>query len=251
MMKFDGRVALVTGSGRGIGAAIAARLAAGGANVVINDIDAANVEARVGELCESGAEVVGHVADVTDKPAVQQMVSEVLRRFGRLDILVNNVGIEHDGLIHKLSEEDWDRVIAVNLKSYFLCTQAAIVPMIERQYGRIINISSRAWLGGFGQSSYSASKGGIISLTRTVAIEHAKHGITANAIAPGLIDTPLFRSFRPDVQKRLLKIQPTGIIGQPEDVAYAVAFFAADEASYITGQTLYVCGGKSVSVASP
>jgi NAD(P)-dependent dehydrogenase (short-subunit alcohol dehydrogenase family) len=249
MMKLKGRVALVTGSGRGIGAAIAARLGDGQAKVVVNDIDTANVEARVADLRDRGVEPMGYVADVTGKPAVQQMVQEVLGRFGRLDILVNNVGIERDALIHKLSEEDWDRVIEVNLKSYFLCTQAAVVPMMEQGYGRIINISSRAWLGGFGQSNYSASKGGIISLTRTLAIELARYGITANAIAPGLIDTPLFRSFRRDVQERLLKMQPTGVIGQPEDVAYAVAFFASDEASYITGQTLYVCGGKSVAVS--
>lgn len=250
MAGLIGRTALVTGSGRGIGRAIALRLAYEGANICVNDLSMPDDVGDLERECKShGVDVSLWEADVSDAEQVSRMVDHILARWGRIDILVNNAGIERDALIHKMSEEDWDTVIRVNLKSCFLCCRAVVPTMLAQSHGRIINISSRAWQGGFGQSSYSASKGGIVSLTRTLALELAAKGITSNCVAPGLIDTPLFRSFREDAKERLIGLQPCGYIGQPEDVAHAVAFFASDESSYITGQTLYVCGGKSLRSA--
>lgn len=245
-MTVKERVALVTGSASGIGKAIAVKLAKQGAKVVINDIQQEKIDETVAEIRKSGGDAIGIRSDVTNKADVQAMFTEIYNHFGRFDILVNNVGISRDALIQKMTEDEWDLVLNINLKSYFLCTQEATKYFIQQEYGRIVNISSRAWLGGFGQANYSAAKGGVVSLTRTCAIELAKYNVTANCIAPGLIDTPLFRSFREDAQERLLKIQPINRIGQPEEVANAAVFFASDDSGYITGQTLHVCGGKSL-----
>lgn len=245
-MSIKKRVALITGSGSGIGRAIAIKLAQQGSSIVINDLQQEKVDQTVSEIKEITDQVIGVKANVTKKEEVKQLFEKASENFGSIDILVNNVGIAKDKKIENLSEEDWDSVLDVNLKSYFLCTQAAVPYFKNQKYGRIVNISSRAWLGGHGQANYSAAKGGIVSLTRTTAIELAKHNVTANCIAPGLIDTPLFRSFRDDVKERLLKIQPIDRIGEPSEVGNAVAFFASDDAGYVTGQVLHVCGGKSL-----
>jgi 3-oxoacyl-[acyl-carrier protein] reductase len=150
----------------------------------------------------------------------------------------------------KMSDEDWDEVLRINLKSQFLCCRAAAAHMMEQRSGRIVNISSRAWLGGPGQVNYAASKGGVVSLTRTLALELAKFGVTVNCVAPAIVDTDLFRGLREDIQERLLKSVPLGRIGTPADIAHAVLSFACDEASYVTGQVLYVCGGRSLGGSS-
>lgn len=246
-MNIQGRVAIVTGSGRGIGAAIVKRLGAHGAKAVVCDIDGSTAEQTAAEIRNGGGEAIALQADVTSGEQVQSLVQQVVDRFGRLDILVNNVGIIRDNYLTKMPEEDWDLVLKVNLKSYFLCSQAAVKQMMQQQYGRIVNITSRAWLGNPGQPNYSAAKAGIVGLARTVALESGRFNITCNCVAPGVIDTPMTQGLPPEIRERLLKSQPIRNIGKPEDVAYAVHFLASDEAWYITGQVLYVCGGKSLA----
>ncbi|HEY2606270.1 SDR family NAD(P)-dependent oxidoreductase [Paraburkholderia sp. RL18-103-BIB-C] len=243
-------VAIVTGGAKGIGLGIAEALARGGRRIALFDLDRASLDEASGALAAAGADVIGVVVDVTHSESVNRAVETVAEHFGRVDVLVNNAGIVRDKLITKMSDDDWDAVIDVNLKSQFLCCRAVLGHMIAAQYGRIVNISSRAWLGGVGQANYSAAKGGVVSLTRSLALEWAKAGVTVNAIAPGIVDTPLFRKFDPGLQERLKKSVPVQRVGTPEDIALAVLFFAQREASYITGQTLYVCGGRSLTSPS-
>jgi NAD(P)-dependent dehydrogenase (short-subunit alcohol dehydrogenase family) len=245
-MQVSNRVAVVTGSGQGIGAGIARRLALAGAKVVLNDIIPDKIEQVTKELDAEGAVGFPVVADVSKKEGADGLIAQTVERFGRVDILVNNVGIARDQWITKMTDEEWDSVIMVNLKSQFL-TCRAVVPHLRGQgYGRIVNISSRAWLGGAGQVNYSASKGGVVSLTKTLALELAKFAITVNCVAPALVDTPLFQSLGEQTRDRLASTVPMGRVGTPADIAEAVLFFASDEASYITGQLVYVCGGRSL-----
>jgi NAD(P)-dependent dehydrogenase (short-subunit alcohol dehydrogenase family) len=245
-------VAVVTGGARGIGLGIAKRLLEGGHDVALLDLDASALAVAVDELRQSCSSdrVMAAEANVTRRDEVERAVAEIAAKFGRVDVLVNNAGIVRDRRFLKIEEEDWDAVVDTNLKSQFLTCKAVLPGMIDRSYGRIVNISSRAWLGGAGQANYSAAKGGVVSLTRSLAIEFAAHGITVNAVAPGIVDTPMFRGFKPEVQERLKKSVPAQRIGSAEDVAQAVLFFAARESSYITGQLLYVCGGRSLSSPS-
>ncbi len=240
------RVAIITGSGQGIGAGIARTLGAAGARVVVNDLVADKVEQAEADMRATGVDVVGVTADVSVAEGAEALVAGAVEAFGRVDILVNNVGIARDRYLSKMSEEDWDDVLRVNLKSQFLCCRAVSPLMMEQGYGRIVNVSSRAWLGGSGQANYAASKGAVVSLTRTLALEMAKFGVTANCVAPALVDTPLFRGLKEEVQERLAKTVPMGRVGTPEDIGNAVLFLASEESSYVTGQTLYVCGGRSL-----
>lgn len=245
-MRLEGKVAVVTGAASGIGLAIARELAVHGGAVAVADIagDAANAAAA--SIVEDGGRAVGVSADVTSRPAVEALFGKVEAELGPVDILVNNAGISIDRGVRRITDEDWQRTIAVNQTGVFLCSQAAASSMIPRRTGRIINIASRAWLGWFGQLSYASSKGGVVSATRALAIELAKYGITVNCLAPGLIDTPLLRAEPPEVMERLLKAQPMGTLGSPADVAHAARFLAGPTARAVTGQVLYVCGGKSL-----
>jgi NAD(P)-dependent dehydrogenase (short-subunit alcohol dehydrogenase family) len=244
------KVAVVTGAGQGIGAAIAARLASEGASVVLVDIDQERVEQTAADLNGRSLSALASVVDITRKSEVDDLIDRVKTQFGTVDILVNNAGIIRDGFVVNLTEQDWDQVLDVNLKGSFFCCQAVFPIMREKLAGKIVNIASRAWLGNIGQANYSASKGGLVSLTRTLALEFARYQINVNAVAPGLIDTPMTQGMPENARERLLRMQPTGKMGTVDDIASAVSFLASDEASFITGQVLHVDGGKSCGLLS-
>lgn len=244
--RIGGISAIVTGSGQGIGRGIAERLAEEGAMVIVNDVDAAKADETVAAIQEVGGKAFPFVADVRDAGAMVAMARFAKERTGRLDALVNNTGVLRDNYLSKMSEADWDFVMDVNLKGAFLAIKAVEPYFREQKSGKIVSISSRAFLGNKGQANYSASKAGIIGLTRVAALELASFNVNVNAVAPGLIDTPLVRGLRPDVQEQLIRAQPTPRIGVPRDVANAVLFLVSEESSYITGQVLMVDGGKSL-----
>jgi 3-oxoacyl-[acyl-carrier protein] reductase len=247
-MELADRVAIVTGSGRGIGRAIALRLAKAGASVVINDVgDMAPAEGVAADIREMGRASLVVPADVSQSADVAGMVDRAVGEYGKVDILVNNAGITRDQLILRMPDEDWDKVLGINLKSVFLCTKAVLRPMMKQRQGRIVNIASIVGLiGNAGQANYAAAKAGIIGLTRTTAKEGAPRGITANAVAPGFIDTPMTQQLPEDRKSELMRQVLLGYLGTPEDVAEAVAFLASDAARYITGQVLTVDGGISL-----
>ena len=243
-MHLEDQVALITGSGRGIGQAIALALAEHGANVVVNDVVEESAEQVAAQIEEMGVAAMPVVADITSEDAVKKMVTAVMDGFGQIDILVNNAGITQDNLLMRMSEEQWDTVLAVNLKGAFLCTKTVARPMVKARRGRIINIASVVGLtGNVGQANYSSSKGGLIALTKSTAQELGSRGITCNAVAPGFIETEMTGQLSDEAREQMLGRVPLGRPGQPEDVARAVVFLAGPEAAYITGQVLTVDGG--------
>ncbi len=245
-MDLSNRVAIVTGSGRGIGRAIALKLAEVGATIIITDIDETSTNSVAEEVRAMSRESLAILADVSLSSDVDRVVAETVATYGRIDILVNNAGITRDHLLLRMSDEDWDKVIAINLKSVFLCTRAVLRHMATQRWGRIINMASIIGIvGNAGQANYAAAKAGIIGFTRSVAREVASRGITVNAIAPGFIDTPMTQQLKESYRQELQRRIPLGYLGTPRDVAEAVAFLASEEARYITGQVLNVDGGMA------
>ena len=246
-MSLSNRVAVVTGSGQGIGREIALMLAEQGASVVISDINSAAAKEVAAEIEAKNSKSIAITANVTAVNEVTKLVEQTLSSFGHIDILVNNAGITRDGLLLRMSEADWDLVLNINLKGAFICTQAVLRHMIRQRWGRIVNIASVVGLtGNAGQANYAASKAGLIGLTKTTAREVASRSITVNAVAPGFIDTGMTQKLSENVKQEALKQVPLGYFGLPKDVAYAVAFLVSEEAHYITGQVINVNGGMAM-----
>ncbi len=245
--RLDGHAAFVTGSARGLGRAIAERLAAEGAGVAVADVDLAAAEDAAAALrSDRGARAVAVHVDVRDPAAVAAGMERAAAELGVLDILVNNAGVVRDRRLEEMSDEDWDTVIDVDLRGYFVCARAALPHLRRGGWGRIVNISSRAYLGNPGQANYSAAKAGVVGMTRALSMELARDGITVNAVAPGAIDTALVRDHprAEQIIERAIRMQPVKRLGTPEDVAAAVAFLASDDAAFISGDVLHVTGGR-------
>jgi 3-oxoacyl-[acyl-carrier protein] reductase len=240
------KVAIVTGSARGLGAAMARRLAEEGARVVVTDIQAELAHATAEALRQAGLQAHCVVADITKAAEVQRLVDETVANFGGVHVLVNNAGMPRDKYLVKMSEDDWDRVMDVMLKGAFLATRAVMPHFIEQGWGRVINISSRAHLGNPTQANYSAAKAGLIGMAKALAIEEGRYGVTVNCIAPGFMDTEMVQALPTyeTIKERAIQAQPIKRAGRPEDVADAVAFLASERAGFISGEVLHVSGGR-------
>ena len=243
-MRLLDKVAIITGGARGIGEATAKKFIKEGAKVVIADINQEDIETTVNEIKAMGGEITCIIVDVTSRESVDRMIEDTIKKCGRLDVLVNNAGITMDSTLIKMSEDQWDKVIDVNLKGVFNCGQAAAKVMVEQGSGVILNASSVVGIhGNFGQTNYAATKWGVIGMTKTWAKEIGRKGVRSNAVAPGFILTPMVQKMPENVLDMMKSKAPLGRLGEPEDIANAYAFLASDEAKFITGSVLEVTGG--------
>lgn len=253
-MKFENKVALITGGGSGIGRATALRFALEGAQVLISDVEEPGAQQVIAEIEHAGGHAALVTGNVADRADAERMVQAALQKFGRLDILINNAGITRDALtvrvkdgqVRMMTDEQWDAVLDVNLKGTFLCAQAALVPMMQQKFGRVVNTASVGALGNIGQANYSASKAGVIGLTKTLALEYARYNITVNAVAPGAVKTRMTAPIPEKIMNDLIARIPLQRMAEPDDIAAVHTFLASDDAAYITGQVIWVDGGLTV-----
>ncbi|WP_059104346.1 3-oxoacyl-ACP reductase FabG [Shouchella shacheensis] len=243
MIDLTGKVAIVTGGGRGLGEAIARKLSSLGAHTVISDLNKEAIEQVVENINSSGGEASGFVSDVANEEEAARLINETAERHGKVDILVNNAGINRDAMLHKMSLEQWRQVLDVNITGVFNTMQPASIQMRKQEQGAIINISSASWMGNVGQANYAAAKAGVVGLTKTASKELGRKGVTVNAICPGFIETDMTRAVPEKVWDMMVGKISMGRAGQPEDVANCIAFLASDQANYITGEVINVGGG--------
>jgi 3-oxoacyl-[acyl-carrier protein] reductase len=242
-MRLQGRVAIITGAGGDLGRGMALRLAEEGTCVMVNDKNLEKAQETVRLVVERGGQAMAHGADVTKATEVQEMIDQVINQWRQLDILVNNAGDVRDALLQKMTDEDWDFVVDLSLKGSFICARAVAPLMIQRRYGKIVNISSLAYKGNIGQTNYVSAKAGVVGLTQALGLELARYGINVNCIAPGLIDTPKSHTLDEKTRERLVKMTPMRRMGEIIDIANAVLFLVSDESKYITRQVIHVSGG--------